>query len=74
MDKRYQEELIAFGNRLKAIRLKKGLSQLDLEIESGINRTEISKIENGIKNIEFVTIIRLADALNIGVIEFFKNK
>lgn len=71
MEKRYKTEIKAFGKRLKSIRQKKGLTQLDLELESGISRTEISRIENGQKNIEFFTIVKLADALDIDIAKFF---
>lgn len=71
MEKRYKSEIKAFGKRLKTIRQKKGLTQLDLELESGISRTEISRIENGQKNIEFFTIVKLADALDIDIAKFF---
>lgn len=72
MEKRYKEEIEAFGIRLKELREKQRLTQLDLEIQSGINRTEISRIENGQKNIEFLTIVKLAIALDIDLKEFFK--
>ncbi|MBK9939463.1 MAG: helix-turn-helix transcriptional regulator [Chitinophagaceae bacterium] len=68
----FKSEIKAFGKRLKSIRIKKGLSQLDLELESGISRTEISRIENGLKNIEFFTLIKLAVALQIDVKDFFR--
>jgi len=71
LEKRYKEEIESFGKRLKDIREGKKLSQLDLEIQSGINRTEISRIENGQKNIEFFTIVKLADALDIELKDFF---
>ena len=74
MEKRFKSEIKAFGKRLKSIRVKKGLSQLDLELESGISRTEISRIENGLKNIEFFTLIKLAVALQIDVKDFFQNR
>lgn len=70
---RYDIEIGNFGKRLKELRTKKKLSQLDLEISSGLNRTEISKIENGLKNIEFFTIVRLAEALEVELLEFFKK-
>ena len=73
MEKRYKSEIKAFGKRLKSIRVKKGLSQLDLELESGISRTEISRIENGLKNIEFFTLIKLAVAIQIDVKDFFSE-
>lgn len=73
MERRYKIEIGAFGKRIKQLRKKKGLSQLDLEIQSGINRTEISRIENGTKNIEFLTIVKLAVALDAELCDFFKN-
>jgi transcriptional regulator with XRE-family HTH domain len=72
VDKRFKKELAAFGERLYTLRKEKGLSQADLESLSGIARTEISKIENGRKNIELVTIIKLARALNVPVSAFFE--
>ena len=72
MEKRYKTEIEAFGARLKELREEKGLTQLDLEIQSGINRTEISRIENGQKNIEFLTVVKLAVALDIDLKDFFK--
>ena len=71
MEKRYKIEVEKFGTKLKFLRRKRGFSQLDLEIQSGINRTEISKIENGLKNIEFLTIVRLAVALEVEISDFF---
>jgi HTH-type transcriptional regulator, competence development regulator len=73
MEKRYQQEIIAFGKKVNYWRKKKGLSQLDMEIASGINRTEISRIENGLKNIEFLTIVKLAIALDIRLHELFNK-
>jgi transcriptional regulator with XRE-family HTH domain len=73
MEKRYDQEIRAFGKRLKQLREAKELSQLDLEIESGINRTEISRIENGLKNIEFLTIVKLSAALNVEISDFFSR-
>jgi len=58
--KRYAIEIEEFGKRLRQIREGRGLSQLDLELRCGLNRTEISRIENGHKNIEFFTIVKLA--------------
>jgi len=47
IEKRYNLEILNLGNRLKQHRIEKQLTQLDVEISSGINRTEISRIENG---------------------------
>ena len=71
-ERRYKAELKALGKRIKDIRKEKNLIQLDLEVRSGISRTDISKIENGLKNIEFLTIVKLAEALAVDVYDFFK--
>lgn len=71
MEKLFKKHLKAFGKRLQAIRKAKGLSQLDLEIESGINRTEISRIENAQRNVEFYTLVKLATALDVDIKDFF---
>jgi transcriptional regulator with XRE-family HTH domain len=73
MEKRYKIEIKAFGKRLKQLRERKGFTQLDLELESSISRTEISRIENGLKNIEFFTIVKLASALDVKISELFKE-
>jgi transcriptional regulator with XRE-family HTH domain len=70
-EKRYNLEIKALGERIKAIRIQKKLTQLDLEVSSGINRTEISRIETGQKNVEFITLVRLAFALEVEVKDFF---
>lgn len=67
----YKIEIEKFGKKLRSLRTGLNLSQLDMELRSGINRTEISRIENGRKNIEFYTIIKLATALNIEIRELF---
>ena len=70
-DQRYQKELAAFGHRLRELRQARGMIQLDLDVKSGIDRSEISKIETAQKNIEFQTLVRLAQALDVELYEFF---
>ncbi|MGV3466548.1 MAG: helix-turn-helix domain-containing protein [Heyndrickxia sp.] len=72
MEEKYKHEIKKFGLRVRKIREGNGLSQLDIEISSGINRTEISRIENGLKNIEFFTIVKLAAALGVEVYQLFE--
>lgn len=68
---RYTYELEQFGKRLRKIRLSKNLRQLDIEVATGIDRTDISRIENGQKNIEFYTMVRIAEALEIELSKLF---
>lgn len=73
LEKRYNQEISLLGERLRKLREQKKLTQLDMEINSGINRTEISRIENGQKNIEFLTLVKLAIALDAELEDFFLN-
>jgi transcriptional regulator with XRE-family HTH domain len=71
---KYLSNLISFGKRLKELRKAKKLTLLDLEVMTGIGNGALSRIENGKKNIEFVTIVKLADALEVELIELFRFK
>jgi len=71
---RYTYELLELGKRLRSIRLRRKLTQVDLEIKTGINNGDISRIENGQKNLEFYTLVKLADALEVELVDLFKKK
>ena len=52
-------------------RIQNQLSQKDLSLLSGINQSEISKIENGVRNPSMKVLQKLADAMNMRIkIEF----
>lgn len=62
------------GNNIKAVRKTRKLTQLDLEVASGISRGDISKIENGVINPATTTLIKLAIALDVELSEFYRIK
>ena len=57
--------LLNFGDRVRTARLKIGLSQEKLALECGLDRTYISGIERGKRNVSLVNIHRLADSLGV---------
>ncbi len=63
------KETEAFGQVLKEHRLRCGLSQEALGLESGFHRTYISQLERGLKNPSLTTIIRLSEILGISAAE-----
>ncbi len=74
MDKEIIEaKLKAFGKRMREIRKQKKMTLVDLEVEIGITNGTLSKIENGLQNIEFITIIRIAHGLGVEAKELFKD-
>lgn len=62
-----------FGLVIKELRLKKGLSQESLANQSDIDRTYISDIEKGERNISLKIIERLSQTLQISLSELFKK-
>ncbi|MGO4293075.1 helix-turn-helix domain-containing protein [Chitinophaga sp. RAB17] len=64
-----KEILKAFGSHLKKIREKKGMTLLNLEVKSGVNNGDISKIEGGKINLAFTTLAKLASGLEIKMSE-----
>jgi transcriptional regulator with XRE-family HTH domain len=63
---------IKFGDRVKKIRLKKGLSQAKLAKVLRVHPTYISGIERGIRNMTLKNIEKLAIALGVSIIELLK--
>lgn len=55
------------GERLRALRKERGLSQGELGEKSGIHFTHISRCERGLSQPTADTLRRLADALNVSV-------
>ena len=61
--------LIDFGNRVRALRKEKGISQEELSFKADLHRTYIGMIERAEKNITLLNISRIASALNVPISE-----
>ncbi|MFC2329298.1 helix-turn-helix domain-containing protein [Prevotella nigrescens] len=59
------------GRNIRQIRLSKGLSQVDLvgRIEGNIDTTNISRIEQGRTNPTLLTLYRIAQALEVSLLD-----
>jgi transcriptional regulator with XRE-family HTH domain len=62
---------MVIGERLKALREARNLSQGDIERRTGILRSYISRIENGYAHPEIETLERLARALEVPMYQLF---
>lgn len=60
-----EQLLISFGANLKCIRLKQGISQEQLASLAELDRTYISSVERGKRNISLLNILRIASSLNV---------
>lgn len=63
-----------FGLRVKQLRLSKNISQEELGALSNLDRTYISGIERGKRNVSLLNIIKIADALNVHPRELFNKE
>jgi transcriptional regulator with XRE-family HTH domain len=57
--------------KIKSIRIKKGVSQMELSVRSNLSQSFIANIEKGKKQPSVLTLIRIADALEVNPQDFF---
>ncbi len=62
-----------FGRRLRALRLERGITQLQLAVDFGIDRTFISDVERGRKSISLPTMEVLALGFNLSLAELMRG-
>ena len=62
-----------FARKLKAFRVKKGLSQEELADMAGLHRTYVGSVERGERNISIDNMELLARALNIKIMDLLND-
>lgn len=68
-----QKILLSFGNKIRELRKAKGLSQEAFASLCDLDRTYISGIERGVRNISLANISLLAEALGISLSELMEG-
>jgi len=66
-----KEKLQYIIEKIKAIRLKNGISQMELSLRSNLSQSFIANLEKGKKQPSVLTLIRIAEALKVSPQEFF---
>lgn len=66
--------LIRFGNKLKEIRIKQNLTQVELAEKSDLHPNYIGMVERGERNPSLINIDKLAKGLNISLSEIFNDQ
>jgi transcriptional regulator with XRE-family HTH domain len=61
------------ARNLRRMRVKQNLSQENLAVDAGIDRTYVSRIERGLENPTVAILEQLARAMNEPIIEFFRE-
>ncbi len=61
------------GRRLQELRLQKNLTQKELAFLVDVEISQITRIERGIINTSVLNLMRITDALEISISDFFKD-
>ena len=64
---------IQFGLRVRQLRKEQGLSQEALAFKAGIDRTYMTSVENGKRNVSVQNIEKIINALEISIQDFFST-
>jgi transcriptional regulator with XRE-family HTH domain len=59
------------GERIRQLRKERGLSQEELGYKADLHYTHIGAIERGEKNCSLDTLVKVAEGLNVKIIELF---
>jgi transcriptional regulator with XRE-family HTH domain len=62
------------GDRIRQLRNAKGISQEELAHLADLDRTYITSVENGKRNISIVNIEKICKALEVSLSKFFNAK
>jgi len=57
--------LTELGQRIKQLRLSKGIKQTNLAVSCNMEKSSVSKIESGQVNISYLTLVRLSKCLEV---------
>jgi transcriptional regulator with XRE-family HTH domain len=63
---------LRFARNLRQLRLMRGLSQEELAARAELSQTFLSQIETGRRNVSLDSVDRLAQMLQVDVMEFFQ--
>ena len=66
------EYLVLIGNNISEIRKKNGLTSKELGLRCDIEKSNLINIEKGRINVTANTLLKLANALEVNVKEFFE--
>ena len=73
-EKDFTKLKVVLSVNLKALRQEKGIAQERLGLESGVDRTLVSKIERQIANPSLEILSKIAAYLQVSVVELLTKK
>jgi transcriptional regulator with XRE-family HTH domain len=73
MPRKRSSETVAFGAALRSLRVERGYSQESFAAYAGIDRSYYGAIERGEFNVSLETMLKLAGALDVSVVEVLRR-
>jgi transcriptional regulator with XRE-family HTH domain len=73
MEKTFQSVTQTLSENIKRLRAQTGIAQERLGLESGVDRTVVSKIERCVANPTLEVLVRLATTLGVEVEELLRK-
>jgi transcriptional regulator with XRE-family HTH domain len=64
---RHDPALLALGSAIRRLRKEKGMSQEQLALVAGVDRSHLGRIERADNEIAFLLIVKIANALGVTV-------
>ena len=71
--KRQDPRLVALGNALRRMRKDRGISQERLALLAEVDRAYVGRVERGDNNVAILTLVRIADALEMTLVELMSE-
>ena len=65
-------ELVKLGKVIKSKRERKGLTQIELAIKSGVDRNYVGMLERGERNPSYLSLLKISKGLGIPVDHLIK--
>lgn len=62
------------GSHIKELRQRQDMTQETLSFRAEIDKTYLSEVENGKRNVSVVNLEKIILALNISITDFFDNE
>lgn len=64
---------VAVGKKIKALRLKSGLTSSELGAYLGVSQQQMSRYENGINRIDIEKLVKLSFYFKVSIYSFFEE-
>lgn len=72
-DRTQDHLLVPLGRAIRAARSEKGISQEGLAHSAGIERSHMGKLERGERNVSFLNLMKIAEALGCRLSELLSR-